>query len=194
MCVCVKNNIPPEKKDSWAYRLSKHQFRGWRTVSAEGLRGKNWHTMSLFATHNHTHTYTHRYMLDKRSQHNSCVTYQLRIVKYVTLYCSIVYAAQATTTTTATTTSWGYQGNQGYGFHIAHYLYWLGLCWWTNHRTCQIWTNEVWLHWWTHHWSFEHKSMLSFYTMKLTLLCYIFQIVQYSIFELETPFSLSQMR
>ena len=41
MCVCVRvEKHSSAEKDSWADRLSKHQIRCWRTVSAEGLQGK----------------------------------------------------------------------------------------------------------------------------------------------------------
>ena len=40
VCVCVKHALLQRKKDSWADRLSTHQIRGWRAVSAEGLQGK----------------------------------------------------------------------------------------------------------------------------------------------------------
>ena len=54
-----KNETPPTKKDSWADRVSKHQIRGWRAVSAEGLQGEGSRERNVFTqTHTHTHTHT----------------------------------------------------------------------------------------------------------------------------------------
>ena len=56
VCVCVWENTPPRKKDSWADRPSKHPIRGKGAVSAEGLQGKALKTKQLIFTHTRAHT------------------------------------------------------------------------------------------------------------------------------------------
>ena len=40
----------PGEEDTWKDRLSKHQIRGWRAVSAEELQGEGSHKRSVFFT------------------------------------------------------------------------------------------------------------------------------------------------
>ena len=48
--VSVKENIPPEKQTGGDDKLSEHQARGWRAVSAVGLQGRGSRERNVFFT------------------------------------------------------------------------------------------------------------------------------------------------
>ena len=55
-----KQSVPPKKNDSWAYRLSKHQIKGWIAAPLKDCKATVCSECFFPQAHTHTHTHTLR--------------------------------------------------------------------------------------------------------------------------------------